>query len=111
MTEDEIERFREQLYALRESTQEALEAAKAGGATVELDQTRQGRLSRIDAMQGQEMALARERRCQELLTRVEGALRRLDTGGFGLCFICGDDIEPRRLEADPTVTRCTDCAA
>jgi len=77
---------------------------------VALDQTRQARPTRIDAMPGQETALARERRCQAPLQRIEGAVRHRDSGDFGTCFIGDDDIDYPRLETDATVTRCTDCA-
>ncbi|ABM62741.1 TraR/DksA family transcriptional regulator [Halorhodospira halophila] len=111
MTDEQTETFRQQLLALREETVAAAESARAATATVELDQTRQGRLSRMDALQGQQMALERERRRQHLVQRIDGALRRLDSGDFGYCFICGEDIDPRRLQADPTLTRCAECAA
>ena len=77
--------------------------------TEELDQQRMGRLSRMDALQGQQMAQASARRRQEMLTRIEGALRRIETGDFGYCFVCGEDIGEERLRVDPTVTRCIDC--
>ncbi|MFP4184455.1 MAG: TraR/DksA family transcriptional regulator [Halorhodospira sp.] len=110
MDQEVREGFRQQLLALQEQTREALAAAREAAATVELDQTRQGRLSRMDALQGQQMALERERRRQQLLTRIEGALRRIESGDFGYCFLCGDEIDQRRLKADPTLTRCADCA-
>ncbi|MFP4147716.1 MAG: TraR/DksA family transcriptional regulator, partial [Halorhodospira sp.] len=93
MDQEVREGFRQQLLALQEQTREALAAAREAAATVELDQTRQGRLSRMDALQGQQMALERERRRQQLLTRIEGALRRIESGDFGYCFLCGDEID------------------
>ncbi|MFP4129845.1 MAG: TraR/DksA family transcriptional regulator [Halorhodospira sp.] len=52
----------------------------------------------------------REEFRQQLLTRIEGALRRIEPGDFGYRFLCGDEIDRRRLKADPTLTRCADCA-
>ena len=78
---------------------------------VALDQAQQGRLSRIDAMQQQEMALEQERRRQRELRRVEAALQRIDEGTYGECVRCGDLIDPRRLEADPATPICHACAA
>ena len=77
---------------------------------VELDQTRVGRLSRMDALQGQEMAKEKERRRQIELRRIEAALRRLDEGEYGYCITCGDEIATKRLEFDPSVSTCIDCA-
>ena len=78
--------------------------------TVELDQTTQGRLSRMDALQVQEMALEQERRRAIEVQRIEAALLRIDSGEFGYCTSCGDDIEPKRLANDPTVPLCLTCA-
>ncbi|XOZ32533.1 TraR/DksA family transcriptional regulator [Halomonadaceae bacterium KBTZ08] len=102
--------WRQRLLELREELQ-AVERDEANSrGTVELDQQRMGRLSRMDALQGQQMAEASARRRQEMLTRIEGALRRVDSGDFGYCFVCGEAIGEERLSVDPTVTRCIDCA-
>lgn len=46
---------------------------------------------------------------QELAaTRI--AIRRIDAGCFGICDACGRDVDPLRLEADPSVATCLACA-
>ena len=77
---------------------------------VELDQQSVGRLSRMDALQVQAMAQAQEGRRQDQLRRIDAALRRLADGEYGACVECGEDIPAKRLEIDPTVVRCVDCA-
>jgi DnaK suppressor protein len=72
----------------------------AARAPVKLDQDSVGRLSRVDAMQVQEMALAAERR------RIDAALTRLADGDFGFCLTCGEEISARRLQHDPSVSQC-----
>ena len=87
-------------------------AATAGDRNpVTLDQQSVGRLSRIDAIQVQEMARATEVRRKGRLQRIAGALKRIGDGGFGECLECGEDIAPKRLALDPTVTHCIDCAS
>lgn len=76
---------------------------------VELDQARVGRLSRMDAMQAQHMAQETARRRQRQRVAIDGALRRIDSGDYGYCYICGEEIEAGRLAADPTNTRCIRC--
>lgn len=44
------------------------------------------------------------------LAQIEGALRRITSEDFGYCFKCDEEIDPRRLEANPTLTRCIKCA-
>ena len=78
--------------------------------TLELDQTRVGRLSRMDAMQIQQMELALSRRQQDQLAGLKQALKRLEDGEFGDCLECGEEIDPRRLEIDPVATLCISCA-
>lgn len=84
--------------------------AEDASQTVELDQARQGRLSRMDALQGQQLALETQRRQQRRLQAIDGALKRLVNEEFGYCFQCEEPIALPRLQFDPTVSRCIDCA-
>lgn len=98
------------LHALRAELLEQSEASRDSRDTVMLDQTSVGRLSRMDAMQGQAMAKAEEQRRQLALRRITGALSRIETGEYGECIECGEWIGARRLEGDPLVLKCIDCA-
>lgn len=82
----------------------------ASSAPVKLQQDSVGRLSRMDAMQQQAMALATERRRNAERARVVAALSRLDDGEWGYCLTCGEDIAPERLRNDPSVSQCIRCA-
>lgn len=77
---------------------------------VQLDQQSVGRLSRMDAMQQQAMAAARDARRHGRIRALRAAIQRIETGDFGWCDDCGDAIAPARLDLDPTVMRCRDCA-
>ena len=98
------------LQELKAEIQSTRESLKDSSGTVELDQARQGRLTRMDALQGQQMALEAARRCAHQLNAIDGALRRIESGDFGCCFVCGDELNEQRLRIDPTITRCLDCA-
>lgn len=104
------EPFRARLEALRVELERPADSAAAERAPVELDQQSVGRLSRIDAMQVQAMALATEKRRKAELARVDAAVQRLDTDEFGFCEICGEEIATARLENNPAVTTCIGCA-
>ena len=80
------------------------------GKPVELDQTRVGRLSRMDALQNQAMAQETERRRQQEMTQIDSALRRLADGTYGDCVECGEPIAEKRLLLDPAAPLCIDCA-
>lgn len=109
MKAEELAAIREQLLRLRSELQALGDSLQQSGETVELDQARVGRLSRMDAMQAQQMALEAARRREAQLVAINGALRRLDTGDYGDCFVCGEAIDVRRLAVDPTLTRCIRC--
>lgn len=111
MTSKEIEAFRRRLLELKAELDQMDEAAEDAARPVELDQSRMGRLSRIDALQGQQMAQEVERRRQRQLIAIAGALQRIENGEFGSCFVCGREIGAGRLAADPVTTRCIDCAS
>ena len=77
---------------------------------VELDQQAVGRLSRMDALQNQQMHLEQERRRTAELDRIEKTLQRMSDDEYGHCHNCGENIEKKRLEFDPTTPLCVECA-
>jgi len=46
---------------------------------------------------------------REVLQKVDEALVRLETGGFGQCLECGAEINRKRLEAVPWASHCITC--
>lgn len=46
---------------------------------------------------------------RQLLQMVENALSRIREGVFGQCISCGEDINPKRLEAVPWTRYCIAC--
>ncbi|MDP3908465.1 TraR/DksA C4-type zinc finger protein [Novosphingobium sp.] len=109
MTVDLV-RFRQTLSSRRDELREEDRISAADRAPVTLDQESVGRLSRIDAMQVQAMALAQARRRQSEQAAIEAALRRIDADEFGSCLKCGEPIARARLEHNPSVATCIDCA-
>jgi DnaK suppressor protein len=68
-----------------------------------------GRLSRVDAMQAQQMSLAGRRRQQERVQRIEHALGLVRQGTYGSCTRCGEAIGRARLDAIPDTFLCMVC--
>ena len=99
-------RLRDELDALKRED----DLGREGRQTVSLDQQSVGRLSRMDALQQQAMARATLSRRSQRRQRVQAALARIDEGEFGYCTDCGDQIESRRLDLDPTTALCLSCA-
>lgn len=88
----------------------SIDAATESAAPVELDQQVQGRLSRMDALQGQAMAQATIERRKVEVAQIDAALARVDNEEYGYCVACGEEIAPKRLELNPAIARCVDCA-
>lgn len=109
VTEEDRKQFRAKLIAMQSEIRAVSTSAARDLKPVELDQSSVGRVSRIDTLQLQQMSQAAARRREQLLRKIEGALRRLESGRFGLCFLCGTAIDVRRLHTDPTITRCREC--
>ncbi len=110
MSPKEVEQFRQLLTRQQAELQGIDNVLSESGQTVELDQTRVGRLSRMDALQGQQMALEAKRRQKQKLLAIGAALRRIETEAFGWCLECGEEEDIRRLQADPSSALCIECA-
>lgn len=112
MTKDlDFEHFRDRLIARRDELTALQEMSSGSRDAVELDQTSVGRVSRIDAIQQQQMALASQRQRDEELVRIDAALQRIEDGSYGECLVCEEPIAIKRLEFDPAIATCVDCAS
>jgi DnaK suppressor protein len=110
MDKIQIESFRQQLLKLQSELTNLSDTSADAAKPVELDQTTVGRLTRMDAMRAQAMAIETKARRDDQLVRIEGALQRISTGDFGLCLSCDEAISTRRLEIDPSYTHCINCS-
>lgn len=94
---------------LEAELREAVEGRADATAPVELD-TSIGRLSRMDAIQSQQMALGLKARQHQALLRVRNALQAARDGTYGQCRRCRGPIAIERLEAQPDAVLCMNCA-
>ncbi|MDX1776389.1 MAG: TraR/DksA C4-type zinc finger protein [Desulfobulbales bacterium] len=101
-----MKRLQERLEVLRSEQKRQ----KQETAPVELDQARVGRLSRMDAMQQQAMSQAVARLTDLELQRIQSALGRMESGDYGYCVLCDEEIAEGRLRFDPSVLTCINCA-
>jgi DnaK suppressor protein len=106
----DLEHLRQKLLRIREELSALEESGRKAAEIVELDQSKVGRLSRMDALQAQAMSSASNRRREQHLQRVAQALIRIQNDEFGWCGDCGEAIAPKRLEFDPSVALCIQCA-
>ncbi len=106
----DVDAIKARLMARRDELAKLIETSATSRDVVELDQTRVGRLSRMDALQHQEMALETKRRRQQELSRISIALERLASGDYGYCIDCDEAISAKRLALDASILICIRCA-
>ena len=56
------------------------------------------------------MAIANIEREVRELAEIEFSLRRIESGEYGICGVCGEKIPMARLKAIPWTRSCVDCA-
>lgn len=109
MEPEKVQHYRKLLQNLRKEIKEYLASSKGASETVELD-TAIGRLSRMDAMQDQQMALELRRRREMQLQRIQAAFERMSLGTYGQCLSCKQLISEERLELSPDAPLCVKCS-
>jgi len=57
-----------------------------------------------------EMCLALKQRAENKVRSLQEALLRAEEGGYGLCEVCGQQIDAARLAILPHTKRCVTCA-
>jgi len=76
---------------------------------VQLDQQALGRVSRIDAIQQQKMAIANRTNQELTLMQIGKALRKIQEDDYGYCQECDKCIPYERLLIKPETNRCIQC--
>ena len=104
-----VDFFRDQLLSQQRELKDLLDHAEASTQPVTLDQQSVGRVSRIDAIQQQQMAVANRQQAMNLLKLIAAALARIDDGSYGDCLECGEPIADARLEVQPWAGLCIEC--
>ena len=105
----QVAQLQAQLVTRQQELAELLKNTSVSTDPVTLDQQAVGRVSRIDAIQQQQMAIASQQQASNLLKQTELALRRIDDGEYGNCLHCGEPIAYARLQAQPFASLCIDC--
>lgn len=103
-------RVKKALERMESKLDAVAEIGQAAAAAVELDQSKVGRLSRMDALQSQAIAQASERQRQLQRQQIKRARQKLSDSNYGDCETCGEPINPKRLEISPIAATCIDCA-
>jgi DnaK suppressor protein len=46
---------------------------------------------------------------RKLIVKIKEAIERIDSGTYGICEMCGEEISEARLKARPVTTLCIEC--
>ena len=108
LTDEQVQQLVSDLRALQLELGAALEQSREGVKPVELDQPI-GRLSRMDAIQQQNMLAATRRNTELRVRKIRAALAAAERGEYGNCVECEEPIGFRRLRARPESRLCLHC--
>ena len=105
-----MKKYREQLEESLFEIEQYLEKTEESAEAVSPDKSL-GRLSRMEAMQDQQLMLEARRRKKMQKVAVQSALQRIENGQFGACIFCGNLIPEERLAVAPESSSCVNCSA
>ena len=108
LTPKQLEELHRALAADRLRLEDSLQLTKEGSKPVDLN-TPIGRLSRMDAIQQQEMTKASRSTLETRLRQVEASLDAHRKGVYGSCRSCNEPIGYPRLKARPEAPFCLIC--
>ena len=96
----------QRLEAKRDELNERLERITAN-VRRSLDSDSEERAKQLD---DSEVVDALGNEAREELRKISIALQRMETGEYGLCTECGEQIDEKRIAAHPYASKCIDCA-
>ena len=109
LSPEQLDELRRDLEDLVQTLQALIDDSAEAARPVELDQPAMGRVSRIDAIQQQQMLEANRHAQRARIQLIRGALQRFDDDGYGECVTCGECIGFPRLKISPEAPFCIDC--
>jgi len=108
LTLEETKKLEEILHLLEKELVSSLDITNDSTKPVSLDEPI-GRITRMDAIQQQQMAKANRESSKLRLKQVRRALREIEMGEYGECKKCGEYISLERLKARPEAPFCLHC--
>ncbi len=108
MEKKKLESFKKRLEERQQALRKAVSRTEEDGRVADQD-TAQDIADRAASSYTKEFLFSQSNNDRQLLQMVEIALQRIREGAFGECANCGNDINPKRLEAVPWTRHCIAC--
>jgi DnaK suppressor protein len=108
MDPETIQKYRERLLAQQQQIERRI--FRIGSDLYDMESERD--IERTDHVQEEavnDTMMALDERSRHLVEEIQAALGRIDDGTYGDCEVCGEPINPARLEALPIARRCVRC--
>jgi DnaK suppressor protein len=108
MDKKKLEGFRKKLETRQQDLRRMVSRTQQDGRSAD-DDTAQDIADKAASSYNKEFLFHQSNNDRQLLQMVEGALARIREGNFGECISCGQEINPKRLEAVPWTRHCIEC--
>lgn len=108
MDKKKLEAFRKKLEERQQALRKAVSRTEEDGRIADQDPA-QDIADRAASSYTKEFLFSVSNNDRQLLQMVETALQRIREGSFGECVNCGNEINPKRLEAVPWTRYCIEC--
>lgn len=109
MEKKKLEQFKKRLEDRQHELRRAVNRTAQDGREADVDAAAADIADRAASSYTKEFLFHQSNNDRQLLQMVEGALARMREGNFGQCISCGEDINPKRLEAVPWTRFCIEC--
>ena len=109
MDKKKLEQFKGRLEDRQKALRRALNRTAQDGREADVDAAAADVADRAASSYNKEFLFHQSNNDRQLLQMVEGALSRMREGNFGQCISCGEEINPKRLEAVPWTRFCIEC--
>jgi|SRR6185312_4992822 len=108
MDKKRLEQFKKQLEQRQHDLRKVVTRTQEDGRIAD-SEAAQDIADRAANSYTKEFLFAQSNNDRQLLGMVENALGRIREGSFGECIHCGNEINPKRLEAVPWTRYCIQC--
>ena len=108
MEQKKIKSYRERLLQKKHDILEAYQKNKTYGMAAD-EEGAQDLADKASNSYTKEFLFSLSNSERDTLQLVDEALHRLEGHNFGICVVCEDEMEKKRLEAVPWAKRCISC--
>ena len=108
MDKKKVDQFKKRLESRLQELRRTVSRTEHDGRTAD-DDSAQDIADRAASSYNKEFLFHQSNTERQTLQMVESALSRIREGSFGECVSCGNEINPKRLEAVPWTRHCIEC--